>query len=89
MASVAYEAVAIVGKRKDDKPNYVRIGTVFKTERGLSMKLDAIPAGNEWNGWVSLFEPKAKEDRPAQSQPSRKQAPASGIVDDDLNEIPF
>lgn len=66
MATVKFEAVAIVGKRKDDKPNYVRIGTVFETAKGLSLKLDSIPAGGEWNGWVSLFVPKDRSEAPRQ-----------------------
>lgn len=78
MAIVKFEAVAIVGKRKDDKPNYVRIGTVFETAKGLSLKLDSIPAGGEWNGWVSLFPPKPKEGQ----APAQKNAPNPDFDDD-------
>ena len=72
--SKKYDVVAIVGKRRDDKPNYVRVGAVFETERGLSMKLDAIPAGNEWNGWLSFFEP--------QSRTQQASKPAADLNDD-------
>ncbi len=78
MATVKFEAVAIVGKRKDDKPNYVRVGTVFETAKGLSLKLDSIPAGGEWNGWISLFEPKPREG----SAPPRQAAPKPDFDDD-------
>lgn len=60
--SKVYDVVAVVGKRKDDKPNYVRCGAVFQTDKGMSMKLDTIPAGNEWNGWFSFFEPKQRDN---------------------------
>ena len=77
MAKVLYEATAIVGERKDGKPNYVRIGTVFETAKGLSLKLDVIPAGNGWNGWVSLFAPRPKDGQ------GSSRAPAAGKVDND------
>jgi hypothetical protein len=66
--SKLYDVVAIVGKRRDDKPNYVRVGAVFQTEKGMSMKLDTIPAGNEWNGWLSFFEPRQRDASPKQQQ---------------------
>jgi hypothetical protein len=58
--SKVYDVVAIVGKRKDDKPNYVKVGAVFQNDKGMSMKLDSIPAGGEWNGWLNFFEPKER-----------------------------
>lgn len=82
MAIVKFEAVAIVGKRKDDKPNYVRIGTVFETAKGLSLKLDSIPAGGEWNGWVSLFEPKPTDGGPRTA--SKTQESEKPPFDDDI-----
>jgi hypothetical protein len=60
-----YDVVAVVGRRKDDKPNYVNCGVVIEGDKGLSMKLNSIPAGNEWNGWFSFFEPKPRADAPA------------------------
>lgn len=84
MATIKYEAVATVGTRKDGKKNYVRIGTVFETDKGLSLKLDSIPAGSEWNGWVSFFEPKARQDSPPPKPAATK--PSSDFEDD---SIPF
>ncbi len=86
MATVKYEAVATVGTRKDGKKNYVRIGTVFETDKGLSLKLDSIPAGNEWNGWVSFFDPKPREDRQSTPKAASSRPSASS---DDGSEIPF
>jgi hypothetical protein len=34
------------------------------------MKLESIPCGNEWNGWLNFYEPKARSDAPAASQSS-------------------
>jgi hypothetical protein len=62
-----YDVVAVVGRRKDDKPNYVNCGVVIEGDKGLSMKLNSIPAGNEWNGWFSFFEPKPRADAPAKN----------------------
>lgn len=80
-----YDVVAIVGKRRDDKPNYVNCGVVIQTEKGFSLKLNSIPAGNEWNGWFSLFEPRPRGEQPA-SKPADNAPPASTDLDDD---IPF
>lgn len=83
MSKKKYDVVAIVGKRKDDKPNYVNCGVVIQTDKGFSLKLNSIPAGNEWNGWFSLFEPKPRGDAPAAAQSG---PPTSKDFDDD---IPF
>jgi len=80
MSKRRYDVVAIVGRRKDDKPNYVNCGVVIQTDKGFSMKLNSIPAGNEWNGWFQLFEPRPKPDAAA------PQATAPAEFDD---EIPF
>jgi hypothetical protein len=80
--SKVYDVVAIVGKRRDDKPNYVKCGAVFTTEKGMSMKLDSIPAGGEWNGWFSFFEPKPRSDSPPSNGPG-------STTQFDENGIPF
>ena len=81
MATIKYNVVATVGKRRDEKPNYVRCGVVFESEKGLSMKLDSVPAGNEWNGWFSLYPP--DEQKRTEQPPKQKQEES---FDDD---IPF
>jgi hypothetical protein len=77
--SKVYDVVAIVGKRRDDKPNYVKCGAVFTTEKGMSMKLDSIPAGGEWNGWFSFFEPKPRSDAPSNGPGATTQFDENGI----------
>ena len=85
MSKKKYDVVAMVGKRKDDKPNYVNCGVVIQTDKGFSLKLNSIPAGNEWNGWFSLFEPRPR-DGAQQQAPASNAPPASTDFDDD---IPF
>lgn len=57
-------AVAVNGtymKDGQEKKNYVTIGSLFEKDDGsLSLKLDALPAGNNWDGWVSFFDPKSQ-----------------------------
>lgn len=81
-----YDVVAIVGKRRDGKPNYVNCGVVIQTEKGFSLKLNSLPAGNEWNGWFSLFEPRPKNGEQTTGAPAANAPPASTDFDDD---IPF
>lgn len=73
VATVEYE------KRGGEKgKRYVRCGSAFEGDKGISIKLDSVPIGNEWTGWLSLFEPRDKEDAP-------KQAPRSDADPD----VPF
>lgn len=80
--ALKYEAKARVGtytnQNGEEKPNWVRVGAVFETSKGLSMKMDAVPVG--FDGWISFFEPKPKDG----SKPA--QAPGNTIEDD---EVPF
>lgn len=86
MSKVKYDVVAIVGKRRDDKPNYVNCGVVIEKDGKFSMKLNSIPAGNEWNGWFSLFAPKPRNGEQSAQKPASNDPPASKDFDDD---IPF
>lgn len=87
MATIKYEAVATVGKRKDGKPNYVKLGAVFESEKGLSLKLDSIPVGSEWNGWISFYPPKSRDGASSSQQPSGHQGGGTPQGPDD--DIPF
>ena len=71
MAKKIYDAVAIVGTYKDrngeEKKRYVNVGSVFENDkRQLFLKLDSVPVGNEWSGWVSFFEPKERDGQERQ-----------------------
>lgn len=63
MAKVKYEVTAITGKYKDasgaEKNRYTRMGVVIQTDKGFSLKLEAIPVG--WDGWAMLQEPRSKD----------------------------
>jgi hypothetical protein len=75
-----YDVVATVGKRKDGKPNYVKVGVVLEGDKGLSMKLESIPMGNEWNGWLNFYEPKPRDAAPRSD---------NGIPPDLNDPVPF
>jgi hypothetical protein len=87
MSKKVYDVVAVVGRRKDDKPNYVNCGVVIQGDKGLSMKLNSIPAGNEWNGWFSFFEPRERGERPTQNGATANAATSHDTTFD--SEIPF
>ena len=67
MSRRVYDAVATVGEYTDrqtgeKKKRVLKIGTVFHGEDGrMSMKLDAVPVGQDWSGWVSFYEPKNQQ----------------------------
>ena len=82
-----YDVVATVGeyKTKDGatKKRYLTVGTVFEGEKGLSMKLEALPLSKEWSGWLSLYEP--RDNNQQQPKPSGYQPKSEADGDD----IPF
>lgn len=61
-----YDAVATIGeyttKTGEKKKRYTTVGSVFEDDSGrLSLKLDSVPVGQAWSGWVSFYEPTRKE----------------------------
>lgn len=59
-AKKVYDALATMGKYKDkqsgkEKKRYAKVGVVFENGGKLSLKLDMVPAGPDWSGWISLF----------------------------------
>jgi hypothetical protein len=84
------KVVAIVGKYTDangqEKNRYVTAGRAFiRDDNSMSIKLDAIPIGPEFSGWLNLYD--LDEDRqgqaPARAAPARA-APAPATADEDL-----
>lgn len=66
-----YDAVVTTGKYTDrdgkEKNRYLTVGAVLESDKGLSLKLEALPVG--FNGWINFYEPKPKQDDgPAKSQ---------------------
>lgn len=64
-----------------EKTRWVPVGTMFKREDGnFSIKLDSIPVGSDFNGWISLFDFE-EERRPT---PPPVSQPVQSVTDDDL-----
>ncbi len=104
-----FDAVATVGEYQqqgETKKRYQRVGAVFEDEQGrMSLKLDAVPVGQFWSGWISFFEPRPRQQQPAtgypsnereaQRQPQQNQPPLDTYAganppDDDFDDdIPF
>lgn len=87
-ADLKYKARTYVDKDGKEKGVWVAVGTLFSTEHGSNMaiKLDSMPVGNEWNGWISVF-PKSKPDsQPAQTQDVVAEVPDGEV---DLSGIAF
>ena len=85
-----YDAVATIGTYKDrngdEKKRYANVGTVFENEDGrLSLKLDTVPVGQEWSGWISFFEPKDRDGQAGQ----QRQAPSQHQQEENDSSIPF
>lgn len=80
MAKKLFDAVASVGEYTDrngqTKKRYVNVGAVFESDDGkyMSLKLESIPVGPNWSGWISFFEPKQREQSPAQQAHSEAKA---------------
>ncbi|MGJ8677215.1 MAG: hypothetical protein ACSHX0_06840 [Akkermansiaceae bacterium] len=61
-----YDVVATIGKYKDsftgeEKKNFKNVGSAFTSPEGnISVKLEAVPVGGEWSGWLSLYPVKPK-----------------------------
>jgi hypothetical protein len=56
------------------KKRYVNVGSLFTGDDGrMSIKLESIPVGQEWSGWLSIFPVKDKDDRESQ----RRQDPGT------------
>ena len=79
-------AVAVTGTYTDrngsEKKRYTTIGTLFRYDDGnFSLKIDAVPVGQGWNGFVSFYD---LEDRKTGSETS------TGTATPDLNDdVPF
>lgn len=84
MARIKYEVKTKVGKYTKDgveKTRWHTMGKCFENDEGnLSIKVDSIPVN--FDGWMSLFVPKPREDQ--QEQPQQGGNPSA--MDDD---IPF
>lgn len=62
-ADLKYKARTYTDKEGKEKGVWVQIGTLFSSPHGSNMtiKLDSVPIGNEWNGWIAVFKREEKE----------------------------
>jgi len=72
-------------KNKDgeEKARWINIGALFQDGNKLSIKLESIPVGGNWNGWVSCVDPK-----PVDGSERRLPKKFDGF-EDMPNDIPF
>ena len=83
--SVKYKVMASTGTYTDasgqEKKRWMQCGVVLVGKTGnLSLKMEAIPVGSEWNGWFSLFEPENDKPKPRERQ-------AADFGDDDIPDF--
>ena len=77
------KVVATVGKYTDangqEKNRYVTVGKAFiRDDKSVSIKVDAMPVGNEFSGWLNLYD--LDDEQPRTVAPT----PQSAKADDDL-----
>lgn len=96
MATKKFDAVATVGKYKDcdgnEKKRYLTVGAVFEDDQGrMSLKIEAVPVGAEWNGWISFYAPQQREGQQRQERPAQSSKPTapSGSFNDFDDDLPF
>jgi hypothetical protein len=85
--SKIFDVVAITGTYTandgQEKNRYLKCGAVFKTDKGVSIKLEGLPVGSDWNGWLSCYEPERKANTTPQPTPQ----PAAQPIH--LEDLPF
>lgn len=95
MSKVVYEVMAKTGKYTDkqgqEKNRWTKCGVIFQCDKGLSLKLEAMPVGSD--GWFSLFEPKDRQAAKEAVQRDNDQygigEPHSAVDDFEDRDIPF
>ena len=80
------KVVATVGKYTDsngqEKNRYVTVGKAFvRDDKSVSIKVDAMPVGPEFNGWLNLYDLDDEQPRKAAPQSAPAMAP---VTDEDL-----
>jgi hypothetical protein len=48
-------------KTNKEKNVWMKVGSLFESDKGLSLQLDLMPVGPEFTGWIKFFDP--YEDR--------------------------
>lgn len=68
------------------KKRYQTVGNVFADGDRRAIKIDALPIGGEWNGWLSVYD---LDDPQQNSGYGKNTAPAAAPADDYENDVPF
>lgn len=99
-----HDAVATIGEYTnrqtgEKKKQFMNVGKGFTDDSGrISIKMNAIPVGPEWSGWISLYPAKEREQayqrtevatRPRNAVPGMPAAPPPAPVNHDEDDIPF
>lgn len=67
-----YDAVVTTGKYTDkngnEKTRYLTVGAVLQGDKGLSLKLEAVPVN--FNGWINFYEPRDERPAPKLEEPN-------------------
>ena len=79
------KVVASNGKYTDangnEKNRYITVGKAFlRDDKSVTIKIDSMPVGGEWNGWLNLYD----LDEERQQKPAGQAAPVAADSD-----IPF
>jgi len=58
------------------KKRYVQVGSVFAGDDGrTSIKIDSVPVGSDWNGWLSVYPLDEQQQAPSQAAPAESEIP--------------
>jgi hypothetical protein len=73
-----------------EKTRWIRCGVALQTDKGIRIKLDAVPVG-EWDGWLAIYEEEqgqsaTRTEKPAQN---RSESVDPDSIGDPNNDIPF
>ena len=85
-------AVAVyTNKEGKERKKYQTVGALFESEYGLSMKLDTIPVGTVWDGWLTFDDPyEKKEEIFKEGMSNAKRSLGDSNNDKELSDdIPF
>jgi hypothetical protein len=99
-AKATHDIVATTGEYTDratgeKKKRYTKCGTAFQDEQvRISLKLETVPVGPNWSGWLSLYPIERNQSAPRsdarQAQPERQASvPQHYVEDEGDDEIPF
>ena len=96
-AKKKFDLVAKVGEYElngEKKARWFTCGAVFENEKGqLSAKLNGIPVGGEWNGWLNLSLPSEQKSGgqavSAAPKAEVKKDDLPAIEDKDPDNLPF